>query len=180
MIPENLEDIDEALDILKRLYGSPSRLTKARKSKLLSMGPYPKRDLKSVANVKSRVEWLMEAKLLLKDLFDLANQDDDCYCEVYCSSTLLSLKSLFPAKIHTDLNKFRGSVKERMEEMYDYLDQLFDETNEILRDLDEDNEDNAVMNVSQVRNLFRDNFSNFLLARLYYSNCRLSQFPGTI
>ena len=77
MIPENLEDIEEALDILKRLYGSPSRLTKARKSKLLSMGPYPKRDLKSVANVKSRVEWLMEAKLLLKDLFDLANQDDE-------------------------------------------------------------------------------------------------------
>ena len=155
MIPENLEDIDEALDILKRLYGSPSRLTKARKSKLLSMGPYPKRDLKSVANVKSRVEWLMEAKLLLKDLFDLANQDDDCYCEVCCSSTLLSLKSLFPAKIHTDLNKFRGSVKERMEEMYDYLDQLFEETNEILRDLDEDK-----LGASNLAHGFQDDLSD--------------------
>ena len=37
--------------------------------------------------------------------------------------------------------------------------------------------DNAAKNVLQVRHLFRDNFSNPLLARLYYSNCRLSQFP---
>ena len=37
--------------------------------------------------------------------------------------------------------------------------------------------DNSVQNVSQVRHLFHDNFSNPLLARLYYSNCRLSQFP---
>ena len=81
----------------------------------------------------------MEAKMLMRDLFDLAGLDDDSYCEVYCSSTLLSLQSMFPAKILTDLNEFRGSAKERMERMYEYLDHLFEEANEILSDLDKDN-----------------------------------------
>ena len=137
LIPETLANIDEALDILRKMYGSPSRLVKARKSKLLNMGPCPRFESKTFIHTKAKVEWLMEVQLLLKDLFDLAAKDDDSYCEVYNTSSLNSLKSFFPYKIHNDLNKFKGSIKEKMEQMLDYIKELFDEANEMYRDLEE-------------------------------------------
>lgn len=61
IIPESLKNIDEIFHILKQMYGCPSRLVKARKSKLLSLGQYPKSGSKAVNHVKSQMEWLLRA-----------------------------------------------------------------------------------------------------------------------
>ena len=70
------------------MYGDPSRLVHARKSKLIALGTLPKPKSKYPNHVKQQIEWLLEFEILLNDLFELAKQNSDCFCEVYNTSIL--------------------------------------------------------------------------------------------
>ena len=100
LIHDNITDVDEALGILQSMYGDPSRLTIARKSKLVAIGQFPKPESKLPNHVKQQVEWLLKFELSLKDLFELAKQNSDCFCEIYNTSMLKLIKGLFPYDVH--------------------------------------------------------------------------------
>ena len=136
IIPDSLEDIDEALGILKSMYGDPSRLVKARKSKLIAMGPLPKPKSKYPNHVKQQVEWLLAFELIMNDLFELANQNMDCFCEIYNTSMLKIVKGAFPYWIHQDFANYAGTAKEVLAKIHDYVIQLRQSTQKIMRDLD--------------------------------------------
>ena len=136
IIPDNLEDVYEALGILKSMYGDPLRLVNARKSKLIALGSLPKPKSKYPNHVKQQVEWLLAFELLLDDLFELAKQNSDCFCEVYNTSMLKTVKSAFPYWIHQEFANYAGTAKEILVKIHDYVIQLRQSTQKIMRDLD--------------------------------------------
>ena len=136
IIPDNLEDVDEALGILKSMYGDPSRLVHARKSKLIALGPLPKPKSKYPNHVKQQVEWLLAFELILNDLFELAKQNMDCFCEIYNTSMLKTIKGAFPYWIHQEFANYAGTAKEVLEKIHDNVIQLRQSTQKVLRDLD--------------------------------------------
>ena len=137
IIPESTRSIEDAFSILSHMYGDPSRLAKARKDKLLSLGSFPKPGSKSPSHLKQQMEWLLSVELLVKDLIELAEQDEDCYCEVYNPTMLRQLKSFFPLKNHEDMSKFQGSVKDKFSQLYDYIIELRECSQVILKDIDD-------------------------------------------
>ena len=56
IIPENLEDVDQGFQLLKALYGDPSRVMKAKKAKLKAMGNFPKPGSKQPSHLKMQVD----------------------------------------------------------------------------------------------------------------------------
>ena len=136
-VPESMKDIDEAWAVLKQLYGDPARLLRSRKEELENLGKLPKPGSVTPNHVKLQVEWFMKLELLLKDLFKLASKDEDCYCEVYNSSTLRCVHNLFNAVNHEVLNGFSGSAKRQLESILDYVVGLRNNAKLQLQKLDE-------------------------------------------
>ena len=137
IIPDSIQDVDQAFSILSHMYGCPSRLVKARKNKLSSLGSFPKPGSKSTSHIKSQLEWLLALELLLTELFELADKDEDSYCEVFNATMLRSIKTYFPIKNLGDMSKFSGSVKEKLEQLYTYVTELRESSQAVLRDLDD-------------------------------------------
>ena len=137
LIHDNLVDIDEALGILRSMYGDPSRLTIARKSKLMALGPFPKPESKLPNHVKQQVEWLLKFELILKDLFELAEQNSDCFCEVYNTSMLKSIKGLFPYDVHQEFANYTGSANDILIKINHYVVQMRVSIQTMMNDLDD-------------------------------------------
>ena len=137
LVHDNLTDVDEALGILQSMYGDPSRLTIARKSKLVAIGQFPKPESKLPIHVKQQVEWLLKFELTLKDLFELATQNSDCFCEVYNTSMLKSIKGLFPYEIHHKFSNFSGPAKDVLVKIYDYAVEMRQSIQNMMSDLDD-------------------------------------------
>ena len=138
MIADNLEDIDEAFSILDTLYGDPSRIMKAKKSKLLSLGSFPKPGSKAANHLKSQLDWLMQLELLLKDIFVLAEESSDAYCEFYSPSLYRTIKSYFPYSLCKEMANHSGSTKERMSQLCEFVIQTRKFTQDMMKDVDVD------------------------------------------
>ena len=136
MISVNLEDVDKAWKILSEIYGGAGRLVKAKKGKLTMMGPMPKPDSMHPRHVRQRVNWLLDLDLNLKELSDLTEKNEDCYCEVFNDSTIKKIKSFFPVGIHTKMSGFQGSAKEKFGQISDHVGKLLKEARGLLADLD--------------------------------------------
>ena len=119
------------------MYGDPSRLNIARKSKLRAMGSFPKPESKLPNNVKQQVEWLLKFELLLKDLFELAEQNSDCFCEVYNTSMLKSIKGLFPYDVHHKFSNLSGSAKDVLVKIFDHAVEMRKSIQNMMSDLDD-------------------------------------------
>ena len=98
LIPENMEDIDEALNILKEIYANSERLVKAKKAKLLALGPLPKPKSVQAKDVKDHLQWCMSLEVLLKDLVSLASESSQNENEVFSSNLIGAIIHLFPAE----------------------------------------------------------------------------------
>ena len=57
IIPDSMEDIDTAWEILKNMYGDASRVMEARKRKIKDMGSFP-RSGKPQVMLKNQIEWI--------------------------------------------------------------------------------------------------------------------------
>ena len=136
LIPNNMKNIDSALTILSEMYGDAGRVVKARKDKLLALGPFPKFGSKALTHVKSQVEWLLSVENLLQDLFHLAVKSIDCNNEVFNITMLRSIKNLFPEVIHSKFSKFRGTTKEQMEMIFTEVVEMREDTQSLFQDVD--------------------------------------------
>ena len=138
MIPSSLNDIDLAWKILSDVYGKASRLVKAKKDKLTAMGPLPKPESKFPVHVRMRVEWLLGVEVLMGELVDLAETNEDCYCETYNDSTIKKIKSFFPLPIHKKMSGFQGSAKDKFGQISALVKKLHGEDRDLLADVDGD------------------------------------------
>ena len=136
LIPSTLTNIDEAFRILSSVYGDPVRVMEARKSKIASLGSFPKPGNKSASNIKAQVEWLMTLELTLKDIFDIGDENEDMYCEAYSPSMVRTVKNLFPLNILEEMTEFTGTAKDRLSALYKYIGVLRMKRQEIFKDLD--------------------------------------------
>ena len=138
ILPSTNDNIDDCLQILRNMFADTANLTKARKSELLGLGPYPKHGSKAPGHVRQQVEWLLKVELLMKDLFDLAAKDTNCYNEVYNMSMLHSVKNFFPLTIHSELNhklKRHAPVKEQLDVILDHVQTMKEEQQELYKDV---------------------------------------------
>ena len=118
------------------MYGDAGRTVKARKDKLLAMGPFPKFGSKAPSHVKSQVEWLLTVENLLQDMFDLADKSVDCNNEVFNISMLRTIKNFFPETIHSKFSKFRGTTKEQMEMIFSEVTDMRRDKQSLFQDVD--------------------------------------------
>ena len=103
---------------------------------MTAMGSMPKPNSKLPENVRLRVKWLLDVDLLMKDLSELAATNEDAYCEVYNDSTIKTIKSYFPIKIHTQMSGFEGTARDKFGQISDLVDKLHKDNRGLLADLD--------------------------------------------
>ena len=113
LVPDTMENIDDAWEVLHAAFGDASRVMKAKKDKLAAMGSYPAAGRGS-APIKKQVEWLMSLELVLKDIVDLGSTSADMDREAFSGWTLSKILSMFPLLIQADLTTCKGDWKERL------------------------------------------------------------------
>ena len=136
MIPDTLHDLERALKILRDMYGDSARLVDGFKKKLAKMGPLPYPESLIPSKVTTRVTWLLELELALKELLELAKLNQDNDCEINNNTTLRAVKKLFPLEIHKELNEYHGTATEKLPHIVDYIVKLRERNQAVLRDLD--------------------------------------------
>ena len=137
LIPATMTNIDECWDILLGIYGDPYRVISSRKAKIKAMGSFPKSTNKSASLIKSQVEWLLQIKICIKDIFDVAELSDDMDREAFNNSTYRTLIQLFPLDIHMELAKIKGNVKAQTEALYAHVMTKRSELQSVLKDFDD-------------------------------------------
>ena len=138
LVPEDLQNIDIAWKDLKEMYGDASRVMKSKKAKLLAMGIYPKPGSKSPHHLRKQLQWLMDMKILMRDIIQLTETSEDLRSEFYNMTTLKAIKGLFPYSILDKLqDEPRGSTRIEMESIYYYVSNRGDKLKKMLRDIEE-------------------------------------------
>ena len=137
LIPATMTNIDECWDILLGIYGDPCRVISSRKTKIKALGSFPKSTVKSEALIKSKVEWLLQIEICIKDIFDVAELSDDMDREAFNTSTYRTLIQLFPLDIHTELAKIKGNVKAQTEALFKHIVTTRAELQSVLKDFDD-------------------------------------------
>ena len=148
LIPHSLENIEEAFGILSSIYGDPSRVMTARKNKIASMGSFPNSKVKTSSNVKNQVEWLLSLELCIKDIFDLAEKNEDMDREAYNSSMFRTLINLFPLEVHCDMVNVNGGIKSKIEAIFTHVTDKREELQKILTNIPEQTPSNKSLNSS--------------------------------
>ena len=103
IIPDSMEDIDTAWDILKNMFGDASRVMEARKRKIKEMGVYP-RNGKPQVLLKSQIEWITKLEVTLNDIRELAEESAQMERDAYSSDMMHLIMSYFPYMMQKDLH----------------------------------------------------------------------------
>merc|ERR1712012_1444768 len=82
---EQVSKLRECLKGSPKTYISadPTRQMKSMKAKLQSLGQFPRIGPKSPAHLKSQIDYLATLEILLRDLFEVSNEDEDMYNELF-------------------------------------------------------------------------------------------------
>ena len=136
-ISADLENIDLAWRTLN-FYGDPSRLMKAKKQKLKTLGQFPKIGSKAPSHLKTQLDYLMNLEILLKDLIEVSEESQDMYSELFNPSMLRSIKDNFPITILDEFDPLegRGNVESKMKNFLDYIINLREKTQRHLEAVD--------------------------------------------
>ena len=101
IIPNSMENIDTAWDILKSMYGDASRVMAARKRKIKDMGSFP-RSGKPQVMLKNQIEWITKLEVTLNDIKELAEESAQMERDAYSSDMMHLIMSYFPNMIHKE------------------------------------------------------------------------------
>ena len=135
-VPKSMKDIDTAWGALRSRFDDVTRMGNSKKSKLQSLGNFPKYASKAPTHMTMQVEWLHTLEILLGEIFELTTHSDDMYSEFFNPSLLREVKKLFPYAMLREM-KISGSAKEQMEAIYSFLVTFREETQGLLKDLDD-------------------------------------------
>ena len=142
MVPATVKDIDLAFTSLSKLYGCASKVMRYRKDQLLALGQFPVSDTnKSAKFVRSQVEWLISAEIILKDIFDIASTSVKLNREAFNPSNFEEILYLFPLKTYTQMSTIDGSVQFQFEALFSLMQTKRQELETILQYLPEAKDD---------------------------------------
>ena len=116
------KDIDVALGMLSTVYGNFSRMIRAKKLKLVTLGKLPKPGSKIVAHLVIQIDWYLQLEVLIECLQKLALDSKDNYCEIYKPSLLGDIKDLFPYDMIKEMiGQFQGDGENKMKMFLTYV-----------------------------------------------------------
>ena len=92
MIPTSMEDIDEAWNVLKVVYGDAAILMKVKKANIAALGKIPRNE-SNVTQLKKQVEWLLKLERNLQNIFDIGSQDINMERATYSPDTIDNIVS---------------------------------------------------------------------------------------
>ena len=82
LVPHSISSsADDALKVLDKAYGEPTRLFRYRKEYFYKLGKQPKENDKG--GFKAQLEWLRDAEVALESLYTLALKDKTCAAELF-------------------------------------------------------------------------------------------------
>ena len=124
IIPNSMENIDTAWDILKSMYGDASRVMAARKRKIKDMGSFP-RSGKPQVMLKNQIEWITKLEVTLNDIKELAEESAQMERDAYSSDMMHLIMSYFPNMIQKELQVEMENLpddgKIRLQKILDYI-----------------------------------------------------------
>ena len=132
LIPQTMEDIDEAWNILSNVYGDPTRVMAARKQKLLDLGQLPANG-KDADALRQQVEWLITMETTLGDIMDLAESNSDMEYEAYNGAMVRTIRQLFHIDMLDELT-FRGTAQFKVTKIKEFAADLRETKQELLKD----------------------------------------------
>ena len=133
MIPQSMENIDEAWRILKEIYGDCSRVMNARRKKILSLGLYPKKG-SSIQAIKDQVEWLLKLEINLQGIFDIGDKNPSMERLAFSPDLISTISELFPYNIQVELTEFSDDdSKEELSLILEYIKELRSTSQKLLK-----------------------------------------------
>ena len=132
MIPASMEDIEEAWNVLKTVYGDAARLMKVKKANIAALGRMPKNE-SNAPQLRSQVEWLLKLELNLQDIFDLGSQNINMERAAYSPELIDSITRMFSFDNQVRLSKLdKSDSKVELEEMLEFIIELRNERQNLL------------------------------------------------
>ena len=121
LIPATMTILQTALDILAPIYGDPARLIESRKANIQDLGVFPEMDdYPTAAEVRTMIEWLVKFEYNILELYDLAATSDEHKREVFSMTTYKELLRLFNLDTVQKLAQSAGSVRDKVDDVYQY------------------------------------------------------------
>ena len=132
LIPQTMEDIDEAWKVLTIAFGDPTRVMAARKRKLMDLGQFPPNG-KDADALRKQVEWLITLETTLGDIMELAESNLDMEYEAYNGVMVRTIRQLFHVEMVDNLT-FRGTAQFKVTKMKEFAADLRETKQELLKD----------------------------------------------
>ena len=105
LIPTSMECINDCWSTLQAMYGDPSRVMKARKKKIKQMGKFPSDETSPTSDhLGSQIEWLLTIETTIKDIIELASEDEEMEREAYVMDTFSLISKLLPFSIQEKIS----------------------------------------------------------------------------
>ena len=125
LIPTSMECINDCWSTLQAMYGDPSRVMKARKKKIKQMGKFPSDETSPTSNhLGSQIEWLLTIETTIKDIIELASEDEEMEREAYVMDTFSSISKLLPFSIQEKISRIKVKGRDKMAKIVDVLANL--------------------------------------------------------
>ena len=135
LIPSSLENIDEALSILKSCYGDASRVMKAKQNSIANMGKMPRKDLNG-SQLQAQVEWLIKLEIHLQDTFEMGAKSANMERAAFNPHMIGVITGLFPFEIQRELARLKTEdSKDHLEGILDYIADLRSERQSMMNAL---------------------------------------------
>ena len=107
LVPQSISSsADDALKVLDKAYGEPTRLFRYRKDYFYKLGKQPKENDKG--GFKAQLEWLREAEVALESLYTLALKDKECAAELFNPTEMTKCLKMFDLREGKKLVKCEG------------------------------------------------------------------------
>ena len=76
VVPEGMDDIDIAWEVLEAAYGGEDKVMQNRKDKLVDMGTLPEPGVLNKGGQSKRITWCLEQERLLAEIIELGNHSE--------------------------------------------------------------------------------------------------------
>ena len=121
LVPATMTSLQAALDILSPIYGDAGRLIESRKLNLQNLGDFPDTDdFATASEVREMIEWLVQFEHNILELYDLAAISDEYHGEIFSMATYRELLGLFNLDTVQKLAQSAGSVRDKVDDVYQY------------------------------------------------------------
>ena len=121
LIPDSIEDITRALDILRLACGDSMKVVNKRVENLMNVGPWPTEGTKD-CYVK-QVKWVVRVQTSLQEIIDLAKTNEELGAVIFNGEKLAQILRLFPPFLVDKVSKIPGYKEDKFKIIIDKLEE---------------------------------------------------------